>query len=301
MEFYRLNADVLPDIHFVDDTVIEPPFVHKRRKAGEYVLYAVRSGELYLAENDVPLILKEGDVCILDKDRTHAGTRATECSYFYVHFRHRGMCLLDGEEMAGVLLEQREKALKSDIFSYDACEGNVICLPKCWHIQGLGDRVKLFAALEQAKQENYNPLENYKILCACQIQQMFIQIGRSFLTAKQEQQAVKLPAYYAKAYSLMEWINREYAAPVTGKMLEEKFHGNFDYMNRTFKKVMGQTIFQYLTQVRINHARMLVVHTNMRMNEIGEKVGFPDEYYFNKIFKRYVGMPPASYARNYQA
>lgn len=301
MEFYRLSANVLPDIHFVDDTVIEPPFVHKRRKAGEYIMYVVRTGELYLAENDVPLILKEGDVCILDKDRVHVGTRATECGYFYVHFRHSDMCLLDDGQIADVLLEQREKALKSNIFAYDECNGNVIYLPKCWNIRNSGNRVKLFSALEQAKQENYDPLEHYKILCACQIQQIFIQISRSFLTAKQEQSAIKLPAYYAKVHSLMEWLNREYAAPVTGNMIEEKFHGNFDYMNRTFKKVTGQTIFQYLTQVRINHARMLVLHTNMRMNEVGEKVGFPDEYYFNKIFKRYMGMPPAAYARNHQA
>lgn len=301
MEFYRLSADVLPEIHFVDDTVIEPPFVHKRRKAGEYIMYVIRAGELHLAENDVPLILKEGDVCILDKDRTHVGTCATECSYFYIHFRHSDMCLSEDEQMTEVLLELREKALKSDIFAYDACDGNVIYLPKCWHIENTGERVKLFAALEQAKQENYNPLENYKILCACQIQQIFIQISRSFLTAKQGQSTIKLPAYYAKVHSLMEWLNREYASPVTGAMLEEKFHGNFDYMNRIFKKVTGQTIFQYLTQVRINHAKMLVLHTNMRMNEVGEKVGFPDEYYFNKIFKRYVGMPPAAYGRNYQA
>lgn len=300
MEFYHLSANVLPDIHFVDDTVIEPPFVHKRRRAGEYIMYAVRFGELHMAENDVPLILKEGDICILDKDRTHVGTHATVCGYYYVHFRHSDMCLAEDEQIMNLLLEQRQKALKSDIFAYDGCGGSVIYLPKCWHVQNTGDRMKLFLMLEQAKQENFNPLENYKILCACQIQQVLIQIGRSFLTAQREQSAKKLPVYYAKVHSLMGWLNQEYAAPITGAMLEEKFNGNFDYMNRTFKKVTGQTIFQYLTQVRINHAKMLVLHTNMRMNEVGERVGFPDEYYFNKIFKRYVGMPPAAYARNCQ-
>ena len=81
-----------------------------------------------------------------------------------------------------------------------------------------------------------------------------------------------------------------------GERLEEEFDGNFDYMNRIFKRVTGQTIFQYLTAVRMEHAKRLIAQTTMHTGMIGQKVGYPDEYYFSKVFKRNVGMSPRAYA-----
>lgn len=81
-----------------------------------------------------------------------------------------------------------------------------------------------------------------------------------------------------------------------GERLEEEFDGNFDYMNRIFKRVTGQTIFQYLTAVRMEHAKRLIAQTTMHTGVIGQEVGYPDEYYFSKVFKRNVGMSPRAYA-----
>ena len=86
MEFYRINAQMLPKVNFVDETEIRPPYVHRKRRAGEQILYFIRHGEMHLLEDGKPLILKPGDVCLLDKDRTHEGTKATTCNYYYVHF-----------------------------------------------------------------------------------------------------------------------------------------------------------------------------------------------------------------------
>ncbi len=57
MEFYRIHAEILPQIHFIDKTVVTPPYVHKRRKAGEYVVYFVQNGEMYLREESQPITL----------------------------------------------------------------------------------------------------------------------------------------------------------------------------------------------------------------------------------------------------
>ena len=70
MEFYRINAQMLPKVNFVDETEIRPPYVHRKRRAGEQILYFIRHGEMHLLEDGKPLILKPGDVCLLDKDRT---------------------------------------------------------------------------------------------------------------------------------------------------------------------------------------------------------------------------------------
>ena len=94
MELYRMRGDMLPKIHFVDEAVMGASWRHRKRKALEYIMYVAKHGEMYLEEDGVPLCLKAGDMCILDKDRTHVGVRPSECEYYYVHFMHDDFRLL---------------------------------------------------------------------------------------------------------------------------------------------------------------------------------------------------------------
>ncbi len=298
-EFYCIPSDGLIRVRFVDQTIINPPYIHTKRKAGEYIVYIIKHGEMRLREDREILTLKPGDFCILDKDRTHEGLKATECDYYYIHFSYPEFRLIQepGDEIMKRLLHTRQDTLKSNPFSYEKCEDNLLYLPKYWHMPNKADWVKIEVLVQQAIQENYHSLENHKVLCALRIQEAFIEISRSFVTAWQEEYSKQLPGYYTKVQEILEWINKEYAQEITGDLLEVKFGKNFDYMNRIFKKAIGQTIFQYLTKVRINHAKILIINTPMRMGEVGEKVGFPDEYYFNRVFKKHVGVPPAAYAK----
>ena len=77
----------------------------------------------------------------------------------------------------------------------------------------------------------------------------------------------------------------------------DKFDINFDYLNRLFRKNMKKTVFQYLRDIRIAHAKQLLTTTSMRIMEVSECVGFADESYFSKVFKKQTGVSPADYAK----
>lgn len=162
MEFYRINAQMLPKVNFVDETEIRPPYVHRKRRAGEQILYFIRHGEMHLLEDGKPLILKPGDVCLLDKDRTHEGTKATTCNYYYVHFMHGEMELVDAkeEEVARQQFERRRKAMAKEpcepYGSYDECE---IWLPKYWHIKKVTDQIHIDELIKQAIAEDYSTFD----------------------------------------------------------------------------------------------------------------------------------------------
>lgn len=64
------------------------------------------------------------------------------------------------------------------------------------------------------------------------------------------------------------------------------------YLSSKFKKEMGISIVQYLTMERLEASKEYLIHTDMRIREISEKVGFHDEYYFSRIFKKYYGLSP---------
>lgn len=67
------------------------------------------------------------------------------------------------------------------------------------------------------------------------------------------------------------------------------------YFYRLFKEWSGLSPNQYRNRLRVAAAKDLLVHTNLSVGEIAQKVGFYDPYYFSRLFKKEVGLSPEHY------
>lgn len=67
-------------------------------------------------------------------------------------------------------------------------------------------------------------------------------------------------------------------------------------LSKAFKKVLAINFIDYLTTVRIDHAKELLLSTNLKINEIAESVGYRHSY-FNRIFKKQIGVPPSQFRK----
>lgn len=67
------------------------------------------------------------------------------------------------------------------------------------------------------------------------------------------------------------------------------------YFSTIFSAQTGQTFVEYLTSVRLDKARELLMCSSMRTAEIGYEVGYKDSHYFSYIFKKVVGCSPKDY------
>lgn len=67
------------------------------------------------------------------------------------------------------------------------------------------------------------------------------------------------------------------------------------YFSAIFSAEMGQTFVEYLTQVRMEKAKELLMCSSMRTAEIGYEVGYKDSHYFSYIFKKVTGCSPKEY------
>ena len=67
------------------------------------------------------------------------------------------------------------------------------------------------------------------------------------------------------------------------------------HLSKIFSQERGQTLTEYLTQVRIRRAMELLKSTPNKMLEIASDVGYGDPHYFSNLFKKLTGMTPKEY------
>lgn len=72
---------------------------------------------------------------------------------------------------------------------------------------------------------------------------------------------------------------------------------NSTQLCNTFKQQTGHTINHYLTQIRINAAKKLLVESDYKINEISDMCGFNDSKYFCKVFKKHTSLQPSEYKK----
>ncbi|MFD2670885.1 response regulator [Marinicrinis sediminis] len=91
-------------------------------------------------------------------------------------------------------------------------------------------------------------------------------------------------------------LDQEYDQPFELEKLAETIGMSSSYISRLFKNETGATITDYLIQLRIAKAKQFLTdHPNLRNYEIAQFVGYGDAVYFNKLFKKMVGMTPKEY------
>ncbi|MDJ0793816.1 MAG: AraC family transcriptional regulator [Woeseiaceae bacterium] len=69
---------------------------------------------------------------------------------------------------------------------------------------------------------------------------------------------------------------------------------------KRFKALVGETVFQYLTSLRMQRARQLLRDTSLPVYEIGQRVGYESDLAFTKAFKKQSGQTPRQFRLQYQ-
>ena len=70
-----------------------------------------------------------------------------------------------------------------------------------------------------------------------------------------------------------------------------------DYLGSIFKKHTGYTINKYINKVRIDRAKELLFKEHTKVREVADSLGFRDEFYFSRVFKKFEGVSPSEFMR----
>jgi AraC family L-rhamnose operon regulatory protein RhaS len=125
-----------------------------------------------------------------------------------------------------------------------------------------------------------------------------------FCLARQEEEEeisdfLHYDAYSRLAVDVIYYLQSSYSQKITVERLAEEFHTNRTSLLNDFKKYTGQSVNQYLIQLRLTMASTLLRDTELSIEEICERTGFSDISYFSKVFKKKLNHTPSEYRKLY--
>jgi two-component system response regulator YesN len=93
----------------------------------------------------------------------------------------------------------------------------------------------------------------------------------------------------------VDYIKKNYRQEVSLTDVSRVIYLNPQYFSRVFRREMGMTFVDYLTMVRIEKAKELLLGSDLPVSAIAREVGYPDANYFSRIFKKKEHISPTEY------
>lgn len=91
------------------------------------------------------------------------------------------------------------------------------------------------------------------------------------------------------------YIKEHYKEKIELHSVAEHLHISTWYLCKLFKQEIGSNFVSIVNEVRTDEAKKLLTETNLKVYEICEEVGYNDNPYFTKTFKKYTGTTPNKY------
>ncbi len=95
----------------------------------------------------------------------------------------------------------------------------------------------------------------------------------------------------------VSYFNENYNKNISIEQYAESRGMSVSWFIRNFKKFTGTAPMQFIVSLRINNAQILLEQTNYTINEIAKIVGYDDQLYFSRLFRKQKGFSPSQYRK----
>ncbi|WP_113930443.1 response regulator [Bacillus sp. P14.5] len=95
-----------------------------------------------------------------------------------------------------------------------------------------------------------------------------------------------------------EYLQQHYQEDITLQEIADRFYLSREYISRKFKQDYKATITDYLTSIRMDRAKKLLENPHLKIYEVAYGVGYQNEKYFSKVFKKQEGVTPNEFRQS---
>lgn len=184
-------------------------------------------------------------------------------------------------------------------------------ISRCWiHFLGYGipellktcrlDTQRFYTVMDTQKiemmfltiiKEMQSGLEFREIKCNAHLIDLLSEIARQNKTNAKKHNNI----LHIRLSPAMDTINTQYHSDLSVEALAELCGLSKYHFIRLFKSYTNLSPHAYLTRLRVNCSKELLLSTDMKIGSIAEAVGFKDPLYFSKVFSKYTGKTPLEY------
>ena len=289
MQYIKANIDFPLAFSICGNFTADSKWKHMERIIDNYEIIIMNKGTMYIQQDEEKYELKEGDILLLEPGLNHKGYDFSNkgTSFYWVHFYCNEACLISSIDAASEILIAQNNPYFNGLNSS-------ILLPSLARNLNM-DRIKvLFRQLLHLSQSNYYTNLSVNYILTSLLVEITEQVILDFKTSIKRNipEVDVLP-------QILQWIKIHLTKNISLKDVAYEFNFSKEYLARYFKKRMGMSMQEYINYLRISDAKQLLCNSNLNIKEIAYELGFIDEKYFLKLFKKYENLTPKKFRNAY--
>jgi AraC-like DNA-binding protein len=295
MDFLQFKSPPLPHYIVGGERIYPVGKVHPPRvNMGFFELIVVSKGKLAIAEEGREYRITKGQAFILRPDRSYTPLESAkrETAFYWVHFHTTGVWDAVTQTEAGPggkQLYPYDEIIPSKELIRKPAQHFTLVVPQFCQ---LTFPVKMFRNLDHLIDLN----RHHKPSIRWQQQTLFQEVLRDL---NGEQQYSATSSSIALAEKTAQFLREHYRESIHYKEIGLQLNFHPTYVARCMQQVFGVTPQEYLTQYRIEQAKLLLMNTEIPVSRIAEDVGFAHFSYFTQCFTKSQGVTPSAYRRNF--
>lgn len=253
------------------------------------ILY-VTSGSFNMLIDDNIYSVSEGDVVVIPANTTYQPRESDGCSYYFVHFSATTLESTPPSTIDQSLLRFQEITDIGYAYNYyGKAYSSIINLPV--HIKQNNTKAyyPLHNVFERATKLNIWRNNYEKLLLDNTIRELLILISTELSTHQTQNNTLQ---------KIIHYINKHYTEALTLTSIAESFGFSTSYITKLFRNFLGKGTVDYINDLRLADACEYLVSSNLTIGEISNRIGFQNQYYFDRLFKRKYGVTPKEFRKS---
>ncbi|KKR03643.1 MAG: hypothetical protein UT30_C0023G0001 [Candidatus Uhrbacteria bacterium GW2011_GWF2_39_13] len=120
----------------------------------------------------------------------------------------------------------------------------------------------------------------------------------AILRKKPAKNAEKIMRQISRFGPVLSYLEENISEKTTIKKLAYLVHLHPTYFANSFAKVFGMSPLEFMISQKLEKTQKMLFFTEKPIKEIAAEIGFKDEFYFSRIFKKYIGISPTQYRQH---
>lgn len=251
------------------------PMLHQ----GDFEIIVCIKGPIFLRIDNDDFTLQKDDVLIIPPYKKFQGTKKTEdVDFYWLHFY----------PTSKVTTQPHSNYIDTDEVKEFIDSDNSIFLPQFLRMKENDAIISLVHQILSLHTPTTFPDQRSFLISA-----LAIEIFNTFLTQNSPQKNDRIN--YIK-----EWIRANISSELTVSDVALEMNLSIDYLTKLFKKCTGMTTLQYIHQLKIQVASLLLVRSDLPIKQVASLSYFNDEKVFMKSFKSATGLTPTKYRNRFK-